>query len=359
MSFTFYLGTHKPHWVAEAGVPLFVSFATLRDRDQLWQAKAPWAMDSGGFMELRLRGAWTISPMQYVSVVRRCSQEMGKLDWAAIQDWMCEPIIRAKTGLSVVQHQCLSIRSLLDLRSIAPELPWAPVVQGWVWSDYDRHVEMYAKYGIDLTKEPIVGVGSVCRRQNTLQAGAIFATLLRVGIKNLHGFGLKRTGLVDNAPLLRSSDSLAWSLEARITDPSSPANQRWLDYKRKHLPGHSHGVDGKGTCANCLEYALWWRQDVLRQAQAGIERDIWETERVKWTENPVGEVIVASVGNHSFYGSKNGPSWAWLDDAGATVVSDAGPTERQARRALETRIGTMVPAGSVQYVPVAVSKPSM
>lgn len=354
MSFTFYLGSHKPHWVAEAGVPLFVSFATLRDRDELWPAKAPWAMDSGGFMELRLRGTWTVSPSEYVSVVRRCAKEMGKLDWAAIQDWMCEPIIRAKTGMSVVQHQCLSIRSLLDLRSMAPELPWAPVVQGWVWSDYDRHVEMYARYGIDLTREPIVGVGSVCRRQSTLQAGAIFATLLRVGIPNLHGFGLKRTGLVDNSPLLRSSDSLAWSLEARLAD--AEANQRWLAYKRKHLPGHTHGVDGKGTCANCLDYALWWREDVLRQAQEGIARDIWEGKRVPWKQNPVEPVIIASVGGHSFYGSKNG-QWQWVDDAGATLVPDGGKTESQAKRALQKRLAGMVPDGSVSFQPMMLTRP--
>jgi hypothetical protein len=356
MSFTFYLGTHKPNWLAEAGVPLFVSFATLRDRDELWPALAPWAMDSGGFMELRLRGTWTVSPMEYISVVRRCVDEIGKLDWAAIQDWMCEPFIRAKTGLTVAQHQCLTIRSLLDLRSMAPELPWAPVVQGWAWPDYDRHVEMYARYGIDLTQEPIVGVGSVCRRQNTLQAGAIFASMLRVGVNNLHGFGLKRSGLVDSAPLLKSSDSTAWSTEARLTAPDAKVHQRWLAYQRKHLPGHSHGADGKGRCNNCLDYALWWREDVLRQAREGVRRDIWETRRVKWQDNPLEPVLVGTVGEHSYYAEKNG-RWSWVDDQGKRVVEDAGRTEKQARLALERRIGPEVPSGALRFGEVVVPRP--
>jgi hypothetical protein len=357
MSFTFYLGSHKPHWLAEAGVPLFVSFATLRDRDELWPAIAPWAMDSAGFMELRLRGTWTVPPSEYVSVVRRCVNEIGKLDWAAIQDWMCEPVIRAKTGLTVTQHQCLTIRSLLDLRSMAPELPWAPVLQGWAWPDYDRHVEMYARYGIDLTREPIVGVGSVCRRQNTLQAGTIFASLLRSGIQNLHGFGLKRSGLIDNAPLLRSSDSLAWSTEARLTDPEkSNVYQRWLAYQRKHLPGHSHGVDGKGKCNNCLDYALWWRKEVIRQAEEGINRDIWASRRVPWRDNPLEPVLVGTVGEHSFYGSKNG-RWHWIDDEGTTFMRDAGKTERDARAALARRLGPGLPSGLLRFGQVVLPRP--
>ena len=358
MSFTFYLGTHKPNWLAEAGVPLFVSFATLRDRDSLWPAKAPWAMDSGGFMEIRLRGTWTVSPTEYASVVRRCANEIGKLDWAAIQDWMCEPVIRAKTGLTVTQHQCLTIRSLIELRMLAPELPWTPVIQGWAWPDYDRHVEMYARYGIDLTREPVVGVGSVCRRQNTLQAGAIFASLLQAGITRLHGFGLKRSGLVDNAPLMSSSDSLAWSTEARLTDPDkSKVYQRWIAYKNKYLPGHKHGADGKGRCNNCLDYALWWRKDVLRQAEQGIERDIWATKKVPWRPNPLEPVLVATVGEHSLYGTKNG-KWRWIDDQGAVVVNDAGATERQAVRAVRRYLGPKVPAGSVKLGQVVLPRPT-
>lgn len=337
MSFTFYLGVHKPSWLAFMNVPLFLSFATIRDRDSLWKAADRWAMDSGGFMELSLRGSWTVSPVEYTRVVRRCVNEIGKLDWATIQDWMCEPWILEKTGMTVVQHQCLTIRSLLDLRSMAPELPWAPVVQGWAWPDYDRHVEMYARYGIDLTAEPIVGVGSVCRRQSTLQAGAIFASMLRVGLERLHGFGLKTTGLIDNAPLLRSADSTSWSEDARRSEP---------------MAGHHHGADGKGKCNNCPEYALWWRKQVLVKAEEGIARDIWERDAVPWKDNPIeaGEpVIIGTVGERSYYGSKRGRQWSWIDDAGCSVVCDAGTTEAGAKRTLRALIDPYVPTGALQF----------
>jgi len=330
--FTFYLGVHQPNWLATMDVPLFVSFTRLRDRDTLWEAKARWAMDSGGFSELKLRGTWTISPMQYASVVRRCVTEIGKLDWAAIQDWMCEPIIRERTGLSVVEHQCLTIRSLLDLRALAPELPWTPVVQGWSWPDYDRHVEMYARHGIDLTREPIVGVGSVCRRQDTLAAGAIFAALRGAGVERLHGFGLKTSGLVDSAPLLTSADSTAWSDQARRSDP---------------LAGHKHGADGKGKCNNCPEYALWWRQQVLSKIDEGMRRDIWDAKDTAWRSNPTSPRLVATVGTTSYYAAKRSGGYVWVDDAGDIVIDSAGDSAAAAERKLRRLIGPYVPDRSI------------
>lgn len=77
--------------------------------------------------------------------------------WAAIQDWMCEPWILEKTGLTLDEHQRRTIESLRVLRELAPEIPWAPVVQGWAVADYLWHVEMYRDAGFDLTLEPIVG----------------------------------------------------------------------------------------------------------------------------------------------------------------------------------------------------------
>jgi hypothetical protein len=225
---------------------------------------------------------------------------------------------------------------------MAPELPWAPVVQGWAWPDYDRHVEMYARYGIDLGAEPIVGVGSVCRRQDTLQAGAIFASLLRAGVRNLHGFGLKTDGLIDNAPLLTSADSTAWSEDARRSPP---------------LPGHKHGADGKGRCNNCPEYALIWRERVLEQARAGIERDIWET-RVPWRSNPTEPVLVATVGERSFYGSKLGHLWHWIDDQGTIVLDESGHTEGQARKGIVRYLGGRhIPPHAVTFGQVLVPRP--
>ncbi len=62
---------------------------------------------------------------------RLFQEECGQLDWAAVQDWVCEPFMLKRTGLSVREHQRRTVASYLDLRSLAPEVPWVPVLQGW------------------------------------------------------------------------------------------------------------------------------------------------------------------------------------------------------------------------------------
>jgi hypothetical protein len=99
-----------------------------------------------------------------VAAVRRYRDEIGRLAWAAPQDWMCEPWIIAKTGLSIAEHQRRTVENYLTLRTLAPDLPFIPVIQGWRRSDYLACVEMYVEAGVDLATAPVVGLGSVCRR---------------------------------------------------------------------------------------------------------------------------------------------------------------------------------------------------
>jgi hypothetical protein len=253
----FWLGTHQPHWLAMAGVPLFVSHRRLAGRRQLPRAAWPWALDSGGFTELSMHGRWETSPGAYVTAVRRYRDEIGRMAWAAPQDWMCEPWITAKTGLSVVEHQARTVGNLLDLRALAPDLPFVPVLQGWSLADYERCAERYERAGLDLTAEPVVGLGSVCRRQATGEAAAIVTTLAARGLR-LHGFGFKLGGLAECGHALASADSLAWSLDAR---------------RRPPMDGHKHG-----NCANCLPYALTWRERVVSLLATPRPRqlDLWE-----------------------------------------------------------------------------------
>jgi len=205
-------------------------------------------LDSGGFTELRLHGGWCTPPAEYVVPVRRYRGEIGRLEWAAPQDWMCEPFMLAKTGLTVAEHQLRTVQNFMELRGLAPDLPFVPVLQGWSWDDYLRCVDLYYESaGIDLTAEPRVGVGSVCRRQATGEIEAIVHTLASLGLR-LHGFGVKAGGLVRYADCLASADSLAWSFEARRAAP---------------LAGCSHA-----NCANCLRYAAAWRERTLARLGA-------------------------------------------------------------------------------------------
>jgi hypothetical protein len=230
----FYLGAHHPDWLERTWVALVISHRRLAGRRTLPRAACPWALDSGGFTELSMHGAWQTTPAAYVDAVRLYAHEIGNLEWVAPQDWMCEPFMLAKTGLTVQQHQERTVANYLDLHAMAPRLPFVPVVQGWELADYLRCVELYDRAGVDLREEPLVGLGSVCRRQATGEIEVIAGALAGLGLR-LHGFGVKSSGLARYAEHLASADSMAWSYDAR----RSPA-----------LPGHTHK-----NCANCMVWA--------------------------------------------------------------------------------------------------------
>lgn len=240
----FYLGTHRPDWLGKTAVPLFVSRRTLAPRRTFPRALGPWALDSGGFSELSLNGAWTVGAEQYTAEVRRFAEGIGGMVWAAAQDWMCEPPILKATGLDVAEHQRRTITNYLDLRALGPELPWTPVLQGWRADDYLSHAEQYAAAGVDLTSLPVVGLGTVCRRQDTTEAEGIVRRLSAAGVK-LHGFGFKVGGLQRIGPLMASADSMAWSFRARR--------------EGKPLCGSIR----HRNCANCIDFAIAWRERVL------------------------------------------------------------------------------------------------
>jgi hypothetical protein len=258
---TLLLGTHQPGWLRKAGVPLFVSDTRLRVYKRLPVAAAPWACDSGGFTELQRHGRWTVTPPEYVARLRRYRDEIGHLWWAAPQDWMCEPIVInggrigpivfAGTHLTVAEHQRRTVANYAVLRDLAPDLNIIPVVQGDTPDAYRRCVDLYwSMIRVDLTTMPLVGVGSVCRRQGTREAGRILAALHAAGVRDLHGFGFKTLGIVAHGHRLTSADSLAWSIDAR----------------RRGRP--LSGCTRHRNCANCLTYALRWRTRVLAAAAA-------------------------------------------------------------------------------------------
>ncbi|GII26499.1 deazapurine DNA modification protein DpdA family protein [Planosporangium mesophilum] len=264
----FLLGTHQPGWlarpeIAAEQVPLFVSDRRLRVYKTLPVAVWPWSEDSGGFTELQKYGRWTVAPREYVVRLYRYRAEIGNLMWAAPQDWMCEPIVInggtvngqrfVGTHLSVAEHQRRTVANFAQLRDLAPDLPIIPVVQGFARDDYLRCVDLYWRLArIDLAAEPLVGLGSVCRRQGTAEAACIIAALHTAGVTRLHGFGFKILGLAGPGAGLTSADSLAWSDTAR-------------KLRQPALPECIHAQRHK-NCANCLRFALRWRTNVLAAA---------------------------------------------------------------------------------------------
>lgn len=237
----FYLGTHLPSWLPYVNHPLLVSRRTLPKH--LRRAKTNWALDSGGFTELSMYGKWTISAADYTKEVRRIQSRVGSMDFAAQQDWMCEPAILKKTTLSVKEHQQRTIDNYLELCQLDPTIPWLPVLQGWTLDDYLQIIDLYYKHNVPLHTLPLVGLGSVCRRQNTKEIESIIYTITtQVPNIQLHGFGIKSQGLRLYGRLLASCDSMAWSYQARYSPP---------------LP---ECATQHKNCANCQIYAELWRE---------------------------------------------------------------------------------------------------
>jgi hypothetical protein len=155
------------------------------------------------------------------------------------------------TGLSVEEHQRRTVENFVELRAIAPDLHIIPVLQGWSVFDYWRCEERYARAGVDLRRMTRVGVGTVCRRQGTATATRILRSLAAGGLR-LHGFGFKTQGLQAAHGDLVSADSLAWSVHARRRPP--------LEGHDKPGPGRPRGHI---NCANCPDWALSWRAELL------------------------------------------------------------------------------------------------
>lgn len=198
----FFLGTHEPAWLARVDVPLMVSRNRLARLGRWPTARVPWVMDSGGFTELQQHGRWRIDARTYADQLARVVEHVGSLVWAAPQDWMCEPAVIhggtfkgvrfAGTGLTVVEHQARTVGNFLELRAL--DAPVVPVLQGFTLADYERCADRYAAAGVDLSAEPVVGLGSVCRRENTDEIGQVVAAMSARGIR-CHGWRCRSESL--------------------------------------------------------------------------------------------------------------------------------------------------------------------
>jgi hypothetical protein len=262
----FLLGTHRPHWLypgkrqrRPAG-PLFVSARQLSHarRTPYPRADTRYAVDSGGFTEIRQHGGWVTTAEAYARQVTALADQTGTLAWAAAQDWMVEPDALAATGLTVEDHQRLTVERFLELRRIAPWVRWLPVLQGQTLAHYVDHAEQYRAAGVDLRTVERVGVGSICRRQRTDEIVEVLAELRGRGLR-LHGFGVKTAGLRRCAGLLASADSLAWSFAARRQRTGGANDQHAAEAFRERMDA----ITSASTVVVVVEAV-----DVVEQPQA-------------------------------------------------------------------------------------------
>ena len=190
-----------------------ISINTIHDRKGPFRVN-DWIMDSGGFTELSTYGRWRTSPKEYAAQINRW-KDNGNLVAAVTQDLMCEPFILHKTGLSVEDHQKITVERYARLMELT-NVYVMPVLQGYSPDCYAAHV---CRYGELLTPGQWVGVGSVCKRNGN--PDQIEDILLAIKAQRpdlrLHGFGIKLEALKSATvrQLLHSSDSMAWSFAGR------------------------------------------------------------------------------------------------------------------------------------------------
>lgn len=211
----FYVGLHQPA-DARHFQRAFISINRVRGRKKPVPA-GEWIMDSGAFTEIATHGRYRHGVEEYGAEIRRLAEINPGLKVAVAQDYMCEPFILEKTGLTVEEHQRLTIERYDALLPLMPAGVYLmPVLQGYTRQDYLRHIDMY---GPRLSAGMYVGVGSVCKRNG--DARQIEAILTAIKRKRpdlyLHGFGLKTTALGSGVvrDCLHSADSMAWSFAAR------------------------------------------------------------------------------------------------------------------------------------------------
>ena len=217
----FYPGLHQPS-DAQHFDRCMVSVARLRKRKGDFNV-GEWMMDSGAFMELKLFGAYRDSVSAYADQIRRWSR-CGQLVAAVAQDYMCEPFMIQRTGLTVEAHQRLTVERYDELLSEETGVYILPVLQGYEPAEYIDHIRQYGeRLEPDLIDGKLigkwVGVGSVCKRN--VDVTAIEEVLFKISEARpdlrLHGFGVKTTALESSIvrSCLHSADSMAWSFAAR------------------------------------------------------------------------------------------------------------------------------------------------
>jgi hypothetical protein len=209
----FFPGLHHPSDAANFE-RCFISVNAIKNRKSGFRVRQ-WIMDCAGFSTIMTHGDHVLSVADYAAQIRRWKTN-GRLLAAVAQDYMCEPQMLARTGLTIAEHQRRTIERYDELVAQRTGVYIMPVLQGWTPDDYVSHIR---QFGRRLRRRAWVGVGSICKRNKDPQA---VVDILRAIHRErpdlrLHGFGLKKTALAreDVREHLETADSMSWSYSAR------------------------------------------------------------------------------------------------------------------------------------------------
>lgn len=265
---TVYLGTGHTHHLNHSPVPLFISATALyryKGRGDRWPVtatgKGGWALDSGAYtalaMDTKRPHPWHFPLDEFGGMVLRMADDIGRApDFAAIPDMPCEPMVRARTGFTSLQHAEFTVDAYCYLAEEFPWVEWLPVLQGWEPDEYEACERMYLERGVDLAGARRVGLGSICRRGSETEIAALVERFAGRGYR-LHGFGVSIKGLRRIGHLLASTDSQAWSDTARKEHLMLPGCEHWSK------PDKVTGARRLTDCRNCFRYALAYREEMI------------------------------------------------------------------------------------------------
>ena len=209
----FFIGWHQPN-NGESGCGSFdrsmISVNRLLKRKSNFKVNR-WILDSGAFTRIT-SGVGHLPVDEYVNQINRWCK-CGDLAAAVTQDWMCEEFVLKITGLTVANHQQMTIDRYDELSALITSAYLMPVLQGYQPHEYVQHL---SDYGNRLKHGSWVGVGSVCKRNSSVRSVELVLNAIkseRPDLK-LHGFGLKKTALqsLDVWNSLYSADSQAHGL---------------------------------------------------------------------------------------------------------------------------------------------------
>lgn len=246
--FTFGLGTSAFAHLKHFKGPAFITLSIWRQRvsEPEVSPECDWVgMDSGGYTALKNTGAWPWGIREHASEARRAMRWLGKrLPWVAVQDWMCTPDVLNRTGLNAATHMRRTAQSYADLLHAAPDVPWAPVLQGVTRGDYLRCAEETERItGQSLKSAPAVLLGSIaarCLRRNGEAEPWIIhlaEELADAGLK-VHALGAKCAALREFARVgCKSGDSQGWSRYGRT---GKMALTKWLKLPDQRKPPPPH-----------------------------------------------------------------------------------------------------------------------
>jgi hypothetical protein len=175
-------------------------------------------LDSAGFVAMVRYGRYPWSVDDYLDLAAAHPWR-----WFAARDFCCEPEIADDTQ-TVLDRISMTSRALVACRNGARERGildrLMPVVQGRTLDQYERCLD---RISFALDDAPLLGVGSVCRRNVTGPDGILEVVeridrVLGTSPLRLHLFGCKSSAasLLRSHPRVASFDSQAYGVRARV-----------------------------------------------------------------------------------------------------------------------------------------------